>query len=228
MKLKKMIPVAAVLAGVAVGSVAGYLVREAQVSPALQSLSAALELVTGREAKAQAAYETSQAKLALAQEGILAKEEEHRKQLAALRNNRIRAELSLRSALVESKQKVAEAEAIPIPPHVVIPEGPETTKEDYLAELDTAAAWEHLAIIRQSAIEGLKKTQVQLLATNTALRAELNEEQAYRFTVEQERDLWKKRFTVADKRVNKMKGSRLKWMAGLIAGAAAGIYFSGR
>ena len=127
----------------------GYLVREAQVSPALQSLSAALELVTGREAKAQAAYETSQAKLALAQDGILAQEEEHRSSwplsvTTAYGLSCLFAPPWSRVNKRSQKQRPYQSRA-----SVVIPEGPETTKEDYLAELDTAAAWEHLAIIRQ-------------------------------------------------------------------------------
>ena len=50
MNLKKILPAVAVLVGTSIGSVGGYYYREAQTSPALQSLSAALELVTGREA----------------------------------------------------------------------------------------------------------------------------------------------------------------------------------
>ena len=231
MNLKKLIPVTAVLAGVAVGSVGGWFVREAQVSPALQSLSAAFELVTGREARAQAAYESSQANLAVVQKELLAKEEEHRKQLSVVRGDRKRAELSLRAALVESKRTVVAAQAVPIPLPVIIPDDPDdpVAQADYLADLKiSAAAWEHLAIVRQDAIEGLQVTQSKLMSVNKALRLEVSQEKVLRLTVERECNLWKERFTLADKRVNKMKGSRLKWMAGLIAGAAAGIYLSGR
>ena len=224
-KVKKALPTIAVLAGTALGSLGGYYYHEVETNPTVLSISTALELVTGREAKAQAAYEASQAKLALAQEEVLAQEEKHRKQLAALRNNRVRAESSLRTALVESKRKVAEVEALPIPPHVVIPDDPEG---ECLMELKAAADWEWLAVARRDAIEGLQGTQVQLLATNKALTLEIDEEQAYRFSIERERDLWKERFTLADKRVQKLKGSRLKWTLGAVAGAVAGVYLSGR
>ena len=67
-----------------------------------------------------------------------------------------------------------------------------------------------------------------LLDINKVLMLEVDEEQRYRFTVEKDRDLWKERYSLAEKRVKKLKGSRVKWLAGAIAGAAAGIYFSGR
>ena len=66
------------------------------------------------------------------------------------------------------------------------------------------------------------------MSVNKALRLEVKQEQVLRFTIEHERNLWKERFGLADERVNKLTGSRLKWVAGLIAGAAAGIYLSGR
>ena len=231
MKPQKLIPVAAVLAGIAVGSVGGYFYREAQTSPALQSLSAALELVTGREARAQAAYDASQDKLAALQDELLAQEKQHGKELAAARKGRKLAEVSLRAALVESKRKVVVAEAVPIPAPVIIPDDPDDpeAQADYVADLKTfGASWKVLAVTRQDAIEGLRITQSKFINVNKALRLEVKQEQVLRFAVERDRNLWKERYTVAEKRVGKLKGSRLKWMAGLIAGAAAGVYLSGK
>ena len=231
MKLKKVLPAAAVLVGTTIGSIGGYYYREAQTSPALQSLSAALELVTGREAKAQAAYESAQGKLAVLQETVLVQEELHRKQLVTIHGLRERAELTLRPALAESKRKVVVAEAVPIPPPVIIPADPDDLEAhwDYVADLKTSsAAWKHLAIVRQDAIEGLRITQTKLMDVNKALKIEVKQEQVLRATVERDRNLWKERYTIADKRVGKLKGSRLKWTLGVIAGAAAGIYLTGR
>ena len=231
MKLKKVLPVAAVLAGIAGGSVCGYLVREAQVSPALLSLGAALELVTGREAKAQAAYVLSQGKLAALQDELLVLEEKHGQELAAARSVRKVAEVSLRAALVESKRRVVVAEAVPIPAPVIIPDDPDDPEAQavYLSDLKTCCtSWKFLAVTRQDAIAGLQVTQVKLTNVNKALVLEVKQEQVLRATIDRDRDLWKQRYTVADKRVKKLKGSRLKWSLGAIAGAAAGIYFSGR
>ena len=231
MKIKKLIPVAAVLAGIAGGSVGGYFYRDFQVSPALQSLSAALELVTGREARAQAAYDASQGKLAALQDKVLAQEERHGKELAVAHRVRKIAEGSLRAALVESKRKVAVAEAVPIPAPVIIPDDPDdpVAQADYVADLKTCCtSWNFLAVTRQDAIDGLQITQSKLMNVNKALVLEVKQEQVLRATIARDRDLWKQRYTVADKRVKKLKGSRLKWTLGAIAGAAAGIYFSGR
>ena len=231
MKLQKAIPVTAVLAGIAVGSVGGYFYRDFQVSPALLSLGAALELVTGREAKAQAAYELSQGKLAALQDELLVLEEKHGQELAAARSVRKVAEVSLRAALVESKRRVVVAEAVPIPAPVIIPDDPDDPEAQavYLSDLKTCCtSWKFLAVTRQDAIAGLQVTQVKLTNVNKALVLEVKQEQVLRATIDRDRDLWKQRYTVADKRVKKLKGSRLKWSLGAIAGAAAGIYFSGR
>ena len=231
MNRSKLIPVAAVLAGMAGGSVAGYFYRDFQTSPALQSLSAALELVTGREARAQAAYESAQGKLAALQDELLAQEEKHKSQLAAARRVRTLAEVSLRAALVESKRKVLVAEAVPIPPPVVIPDDSDDPEAQavYLSDLKTCCtSWKFVAATRQDAIDGLQFTQGKLMDVNNALVLEVKQEKVYRGTIERERNLWKERHTLADKRVQKLKGSRLKWTLGAIAGAAAGIYFSGR
>ena len=231
MKLQKAIPVTAVLAGIAVGSVGGWFVREAQVSPALQSLGAALEMVTGREAKAQAAYELSQGKLAALQDELLAQEEKHKSQLAAARRGRKMAESSLRAALAESGRRVAVAASVPIPKPVIIPDDPNDPEAQavYLSELKTCCtAWKFVAETRQDAINGLQVTQVKLFGVNEALKTEVEQEEVYRSTIERDRNLWKERFTVADKRVQQLKGSRLKWSLGAIAGVAAGIYLGGR
>ena len=78
-KMKKALPAVAILAGTTVGAIGGYFYHEAEANPALQALGTALELITGSEAKAQAAYEATQAELALVQEEILAQEEEAQK-----------------------------------------------------------------------------------------------------------------------------------------------------
>ena len=90
--VKKLLTTVAVLTGTVVGSVGGYVYHGAESSPAFLSLSTALELVTGREAKAQADYEAAQGKLAVLQEEVQAQEEKHRKQLAAVHGRRQRAE----------------------------------------------------------------------------------------------------------------------------------------
>ena len=231
MELKKMIPAAAVLVGTTVGSIGGYYYRDIQVSPALQSLSTALELVTGKEARAQAAYETSQDNFAALQAELLTQEEQHGRELAAARRGRKAAEVSLRAALVESERKVVVAEAVPIPQPVILPDDPDDpeAQEDYVADLkNSASSWESLAVIRQDAINGLQVTQGGLMGVNKALKAEVTQEQILRSTIERDRDLWKERYTLADKRVRKLQGSRLKWTLGAIAGVAAGIYVSGR
>ena len=194
MKLKKVLPVAAVLVGTTAGSIGGYFYRDIQVSPALQSLSTALELVTGREARAQAAYETSQGKLQALQAELLTQEEQHGQELVAARRVRKVAEVSLRAALVESKRTVAVAEAVPIPAPIVIPDDTDDldAQADYVAELKTSvSSWEFLAVARQDALEGLQVTQVKLIGVNQALKVEVQQEQVLRFTVERDRDLWK-------------------------------------
>ena len=123
--MKKLLATVAVLTGTVAGSVGGYYYHEAESSPAFLSLSAAYEIVTGREAKAQAAYEAAQSKLAVLQEEVQAQEERHRQQLAVVHGRRQRAELTLRSALTESNRKVALAESVTIPPPVIIPNDPE-------------------------------------------------------------------------------------------------------
>ena len=107
MTLKKLLPVAAVLAGTTLGSLGGYAYHEAEVSPTLLSLGGALELITGREAQAQAAYEASQDKLAALQGKLLAQEAKHKSQLAAARRGRELAEVSLRAALAERQAEGA-------------------------------------------------------------------------------------------------------------------------
>ena len=231
MNLKKLLPAAAVLVGTSIGSVGGYYYREAQTSPALLSLSAALELATGREARAQAVYESSQNQLAVLQRELLAQEKKHKSQLAAARRNRDLAEVSLRAALGVSKRRVLAAEAVPIPAFVIIPDDPDDpeAQANYAADLTIfAASWEVLASTRQDAIDGLQVTQGKLMNLNEALRIEVRQEQVLRATVEQDRNLWQERYILADKRVGKLKGSRLKWSLGAIAGVAAGIYLSGR
>ena len=85
-----------------------------------------------------------------------------------------------------------------------------------------------MAETRQDAITGLREAQVQLVSVNELLMLEVDREVAYRKAIEQESRLWEERYTLAEKRVGNMKGSRLKWTLGLIAGAAAGIYVSSR
>ena len=231
MKLKKLIPVAAVLVGTTVGSIGGYFYRDFQVSPVLQSLSAALELVTGREARAQAAYESSQSKLAALQIELLAQEEKHKWQLAVAHSRRTQAESSLRAALAESGRRLAVAADLPIPKPVIIPDDPDDPEAQagYLSDLKTCCtSWKFIAETRQDAINGLQVTQSKFTNANRALVIEVQQEEIYRSTIERDRNLWKERFTLADKRVQKLKGSRLKWTLGAIAGAAAGIYLSGR
>ena len=89
-------------------------------------------------------------------------------------------------------------------------------------------SWKFLAATRQDAIDGLQVTQSRFLTVNNALVREVQQEEIYRSTIERDRNLWKERFTLADERVEKLKGSRRKWMAGAIAGVAAGIYLGGR
>ena len=55
-----------------------------------------------------------------------------------------------------------------------------------------------------------------MLDINKVLMLEVDEEQRYRFTVEKNRDLWKERYGLAEKRVKKLKGSRLKWLASAV------------
>ena len=205
--------------------------RDFQVSPALQSLSTALELVTGREARAQAAYDASQGKLAALQAELLTQEEKHKWELSVAHSRRTRAESSLRSALAESGRRLAVAADVPIPAPVIIPDDPDdpVAQADYVADLKTCCtSWKFIAVTRQDAIDGLQITQSKLMNVNKALVLEVKQEQVLRATIARDRDLWKQRYTVADKRVKKLKGSRLKWTLGAIAGAAAGIYFSGR
>ena len=152
-------------------------------------------------------------------------------QLAVAHGKRTRAESSLRAALVDSERKVVVAEAVPIPQPVLLPDDPDDpeAQADYVADLkNSGASWEFLAVVRQDAIDGLRVTQVKLTGVNKALRIEVKQEQVLRFTIERDRDLWKERYTLADKRVKKLKGSRLKWTLGAIAGAAAGIYLGGK
>ena len=231
MKLKKILPVAAVLAGTTLGSIGGYFYHEAEVSPTLLSLGGALELITGREAKAQAAYEASQAKLAVLQDELLAQEAKHKSQLAVAHGKRTRAESSLRAALAESGRRVAVAASVPIPKPVIIPDDPADPEAQavYLSELKTCCtSWKFIAETRQDAIDGLQVTQSRFLTVNKALVREVQQEEIYRSTIERDRNLWKERFVLADKRVEDLKGSRRKWMAGAIAGVAAGIYLGGR
>ena len=231
MKLKKILPAAAVLAGTTLGSLGGYFYHEAEVSPTLLSLGGALELITGREAKAQAAYEASQEKLAALQDALLAQEEKHKAQLAVAHSRRTRAESSLRAALAESGRRVAVAADVPIPKPVIIPDDPADPEAQavYLSELKTCCtAWKFVAETRQDAINGLEVAQSKFINVNRALVIEVQQEEAYRSTIERDRNLWKERFTLADERVEKLKGSRRKWMAGAIAGAIAGVYLGGR
>ena len=123
------------------------------------------------------------------------------------------------------------AEAVPIPKPVIIPDDPDDPEAQavYLSDLKTCCtSWTFLAAARQDAIDGLQVTQSKVLDVNKALVREVQQEEVYRSTIERDRNLWKERFVLADKRVEDLKGSRRKWMAGAIAGVAAGIYLGGR
>ena len=226
--MNKLAIALAVLISIALGITGGYFYRDMQAAPIISSLSAVAEVLRNQEAKAQAAYEATQQELAANQQELDATISTHKEQLSKIRERYVVSESSLKLALTKSRQAVALAEVVPEPPPIIIPDFTTLSITECLADLRVAVRWEEVATKRKAAIESLKVVNTEYKSLNETLMQGMGEERAYRYAVKEQRDLWKKRFDEADLRVNKLKGSRLKWTAGAIAGVVLGFYVGGR
>ena len=220
--MRKFIIVVVVIASLGLGGIGGYFYRDAQTDPKVKALGIAMDFLERSEAKAQVAYEATQAQLATKQQELDTTIVGHELQLTKIHVRWAASESSLKLTLADSQRKIAIAEVAVEPP--TVPNLTTLSAAPCLQEFQLAAQWEGLAIKRKNALESLKAVSAKYESVNEILLLEIDKEKAYRASVEQQSYLWKKRYKEADKHVNKLRGSRLKWTAGVIAGVALGFY----
>ena len=223
--MNKLAVAVAILFSIALGVTAGYLYRDFQASPLIASLGTVAEVLRNQEAKSQVAYEAKQQELEGKQQELYTAVSDHKRQLANVHERWASSESRLKTALIENQRVVALAEIAPEPPTVVIPTDLTTLSNTACLEsFELAAKWENLAIRRKAVIESQRVVIAEFRDSNKILTLQFDKAAGYRAVVEQQRNLWKKRYEEADSRVNKLKGSRLKWTAGVIAGVVIGFY----